>query len=423
MKNKLVKYGILSLLVTVILSACGTSNGENEAANSTSENNEAGINVMTSFYPMYEFTKQVAGDRANVDMMISGGEDSHSYEPSAQDVAAVTESDVFVYSSEYMETWVPSLLESINTEDLTVARAADGIHLDHSHDHSEDGGHGHTHSHEESHSHDDSSESESSDPNIQLEGIQGHYHSGDTVTVEAASELDGTFKWEISENGEGFQTVAENAPQFEYELGDSSVDLRVSLVSEDGEVVSSVTETLFVDDHETQDPHIWLDLVYAQDQVDVIRDALIEVDPEGEEVYTQNAEDFKQQLQDLHEQYETELSDAENRTFVVQHEAFGHLANRYNLNQVAIGGLSTEVEPSPSRITEIGEIVDEYNVPVIYFQQGADSSIAQTVAEGTGTETAPLYDLEVLTEDLQEQGMGYIEAMKENLNQLTKSIQ
>lgn len=305
-KSKLIKYGILSVLITLVLSACGTNTEEGENTNSSSETNDGAINVMTSFYPMYEFTSQVAGDRANVDLMISGGEDSHSYEPSAQDMAAVTESDVFVYSSEYMETWVPNLLESVNMENLTVTRAADGIE----------------------------------------------------------SEFD-----------------------------------------------------------ESQDPHIWLDPVNAQDQVDIIKDALIEADPEGEEIYTQNAEDFKQQLQDLHEQYETELSGAENRTFVVQHEAFGHLANRYDLNQVAIGGLSTEVEPSPSRITEIGEVVNEYNVPVIYFQQGADSSIAQTVAEGTGTETTSLYDLEILTEDLQEQGLGYIEVMQENLNQLKKSIQ
>lgn len=305
-KNKLIKYGLLSVLIALVLSACGANTGEGESTDPSPENNDGTINVMTSFYPMYEFTSQVAGDRANVDLMISGGEDSHSYEPSAQDVAAVTESDAFIYSSEYMETWVPSLLESVDTENLIVARTADGIE----------------------------------------------------------SDFD-----------------------------------------------------------ETQDPHIWLDPVNVQAQVDIIRDTLIEADPEGKEIYTQNAEDFKQQLQDLHEQYEAELSDAENRTFVVQHEAFGHLANRYDLNQAAIGGLSTEVEPSPARITEIGEIVDEYNVPIIYFQEGADSSIAQTVAEGTGTETAPLYDLEILSEDLQEQGMGYIEAMEENLNQLTKSIQ
>ena len=61
-------------------------------------------------------------------------------------------------------------------------------------------------------------------------------------------------------------------------------------------------------------------------------------------------------------------------------------------------------------------------MPVIYYQQGASSAIAQTVATETGTDTAVLYDLEVLSEELLENDLGYIEAMRHNLESLQISI-
>lgn len=91
-RNSLVAI-LLITMIGVILFGC--QNEEN-----TSDNK---LSVITSFYPMYEFTKQVAGDRADVMLMVSDGQDAHHYEPSAKDVAHVNEADVFVYSSEDME--------------------------------------------------------------------------------------------------------------------------------------------------------------------------------------------------------------------------------------------------------------------------------------------------------------------------------
>lgn len=197
----------------------------------------------------------------------------------------------------------------------------------------------------------------------------------------------------------------------------------VLLDDEHGTYAESESVSVIIDDHENEDPHIWLDLVLVQEQVNIIRDALIEADPEGQSVYEENAKAFNEEIQALHKEYETALEGAENRIFVVQHQAFGYIAKRYDLEQIAIGGLSTEVEPSPSRIAEIGDLVEQYNVPVIYYQQGANSAIAETVAKETGTETAVLYDLEVLSEELQSQDLGYVDAMRENLEALQLSIQ
>lgn len=425
-KNWLITV-LLSLIVFAVLSGCNQE-GEESTANEQ-------LSIVTSFYPMYEFTRQVAGNQANVSLMVSAGEDAHHYEPSAKDVAGVNNADVFVYSSEEMEHWVDSLLNTIENDDLVIARTADGVASVETsganHDHHSDHGNDHTHGHDQSKKAGQHNEHKSDDTvdTVEITGLAGHYHTGDVVTLVAQlrEEVDfGHWHWYTrgSQDEEWEVVTGQETDHFEYETTGESFQVRAVLLDNDHNTYAeSEPESILIDNHEEQDPHIWLDPVLAQEQVNVIRDALIEADPEGKDVYEENAEIFNNKLQALHEAYQAALKDAENRVFVVQHQAFGYIAQRYNLEQVAIGGLSTEVEPSPSRIAEIGNLVKEYKVPVIYYQQGANSAIAETVAAETGTETAVLYDLEVLSEELLTEDLGYLDAMRENLEALQLSIQ
>lgn len=340
MKN--INKVLISLLSLSTLAACSSETSENEdtteltestettdTTNSDEETNEQEkLSVVTTFYPVHEFTEQVAGDRAEVTMMISGGTDVHHYEPSARDIAMINEADMFVYSSPEMETWVESMLASLDNEDIIIVEQTEAVELMESL--------GDDHGHEEDdHGHEDEEES----------------------------------------------------------------------------------------DTHLLDPHIWLDPLLVQDQIDTMKEAFIEVDPEYSDDYTERAESYQSELQTLHEDYESALQGAEQRRFVTQHEAFGYLARRYDLIQMAVGGLSTEVEVSPSRIAEINHLVEDYDIPVIYYQEGANSAIAETVANETGTEIAELYSLEFLPEDLQNEEQGYIEAMRRNLEALQMSIQ
>lgn len=523
-------------LTTVFLSliTCAALAGCTQAEDKSTTDDE--LSVVTSFYPMYEFTRQVAGNRADVSMMVSAGEDAHHYEPSAKDIAGVNEADVFVYSSEEMEHWVGVLLDTLENDDLVVARTADGISehthgheyeqeggkeseiaggltiqgmadhyhtgdlieltaeskedmgydnwhwyiresadeewtlipnqgesefkyeatrdsmevravlLDHSnnehaqsepveivienhennHNHEEDGHDVHDHYGEEDHGHDHKSNDTAE--TIEIVGLADHYHTGDVVTLVAELEEEVEFNhwhWYIrrSQDEEWETVTAQETDHFEYETTGESFEVKAVFFNDEHNIYAeSAPVSVLIDDHASYDPHIWLDPVLAQAQVNVIRDALIKADPEGQAIYEENAEAFNEKLQALHEDYKIAFQGAENRIFVVQHQAFGYLAERYQLEQIAIGGLSTEVEPSPSRIVEIGKLVTEYDVPVIYYQQGASSAIAETVAAETGTETAFLYDLEVLFEELKAEDLKYLDAMRENLKALQLSI-
>lgn len=395
------------LLLFLMLSACTSENSEEAEGEQ--------LNIVTSFYPVYEFTQQVAGDKANISMMIGSGIDPHGFEPSAQNLAEVSNADMLVYSSEDMEFWISSLLNTVESEKLKVVRTADGMERD---------------DHYAAPATDANSEAESIDSvndvpySVSVIGVAGHYHSGDTVTLLAQYEDASEWQWHIKYIGEEWELVSEQTEErFEYDLQSEDFYIQAVALNEDGEeMAQSEAARIHIDDHEGEDPHIWLDPILAQDQIRQIEEALVEIDPENEEYYTENAQAFIDELQKLHEDYEKAFEGAEDRTFVVQHQAFGYIAGRYNLEQVAIGGLSTEVEPSPSRIAEINALVNEAEVPVIYYQQGANSSIAQTVANETGTETAVLHDLETLSDELRDNNMGYIEAMRENLEALKLSI-
>ena len=148
-QKKSMKWALSLVGATALLAGCG-------AAGSTTENTESDkLQVVTTFYPMYDFTKQVAQDDAEVSMLLEAGMEVHSFEPSSQMIAEIQDADVFIYNSPEMETWAPDVLASIDTSDMVVICASDAITLleyegeAHAHDHESEekganAGHSHT---------------------------------------------------------------------------------------------------------------------------------------------------------------------------------------------------------------------------------------------------------------------------------------
>lgn len=106
------------------------------------------IEVIASFYPMYEFTKQVVGDEGNVSLLIKAGTEAHDFEPSTKDISKIQKADAFVYDDDNMETWVPKVKKSLDNKGENFIKATGDMLLmgggghDHDHDHDEEG---HTH--------------------------------------------------------------------------------------------------------------------------------------------------------------------------------------------------------------------------------------------------------------------------------------
>lgn len=143
------KILLVSLIVLVFAAGCSNTNGE------TSEEKDDGkLKIITTFYPMYEFTKNIVGDRADVELLIPSTIEPHDWEPTPKDIGNIQNADLFVYNSDEMETWVADIEASINNDKVSIVEASKGIELieaaeeeDHDHDHDEEA-HEHEHSHE-----------------------------------------------------------------------------------------------------------------------------------------------------------------------------------------------------------------------------------------------------------------------------------
>ncbi len=165
------------------------------------------------------------------------------------------------------------------------------------------------------------------------------------------------------------------------------------------------------------DPHIWLDPVLMAAITDAVADAMAQVDPRNAETYRANAQDLVARIQDLDDDFQAGLSRCDRREIVTTHEAFGYLTERYNLEQVAIGGITPEAEASARRLDEVAGIVRQRNVTTIFFESLLPEDLAETVARETGANTAALDPLESPP-----RSGDYISAMRANLQALRTAL-
>lgn len=168
------------------------------------------------------------------------------------------------------------------------------------------------------------------------------------------------------------------------------------------------------------DPHTWLDpMVYAQQAANV-RDALIELDPTNEVVYQANAEALIAELEVLNQEFEEQLAQLDDRRIVVQHAAFGYLTHAYDLEQVAIAGISSTQEPSAQALASMQDFIKSEQISVVYVEPSLDQAIANTVTSVSDVELRPLRTLETVSADEMAEGIDYFSIMRDNLVELAR---
>lgn len=108
------------------------------------------LRVVATIFPVYEFARNVAGDRAEVTMLLPPGVEPHSFEPRPEDIVRVHKADLLVMTNPAMEPWAGGLVQGSGSTTLTVVDASRGARLlktagDADHDHDHDGEKGHRH--------------------------------------------------------------------------------------------------------------------------------------------------------------------------------------------------------------------------------------------------------------------------------------
>ena len=131
---------ILSLLLCALLlvgfASCGSEGGKEDNGK---------ISIVCTLFPQYDFVRQLAGDKAEVTLLLTPGTDSHSYDPSPADMVKINECDLFIYTGDTMEAWasniVGSLGENVSVLNLTKSEEhthTSAGHIEEDHDHSAD---------------------------------------------------------------------------------------------------------------------------------------------------------------------------------------------------------------------------------------------------------------------------------------------
>jgi zinc transport system substrate-binding protein len=164
------------------------------------------------------------------------------------------------------------------------------------------------------------------------------------------------------------------------------------------------------------DPHFWLDPQRYSDVATVIAQRLSSIDPANRADYVNNAKAFQDKLAALNGDFAAGLANCWRKEIVTSHSAFGYLAQRFGMVQIAINGLAPEQEPQASQLAAVSTYAKAHGVTTIYAETLASPAIAQAVAREAGARMATLDPIEGLT--TASHGKDYFEIMRSNLKSL-----
>lgn len=177
-----------------------------------------------------------------------------------------------------------------------------------------------------------------------------------------------------------------------------------------------------VEKGEPTDPHVWLDPVLMKGIVERVAEEMSESLPAKRTNFESRASTYSASLGELHGTFEETLRTCERREIVTSHAAFGYLAARYGLEQIAISGVTPEAEPTPRRLQEVARLAEQRGVTTIYFETLVSPRVAEALARAVGARTAVLNPIEGLTDEEQNEGESYLTQMRANLNALAQGL-
>lgn len=299
------------------------------------------LNIVATIFPAYDFARAVAGDAANVELLLPPGMDSHSYEPTPADILAVQECDLFFYLGGDTDAWVETILSAVEMEGETL-RMVDCVELlaeEHVEGMQNDPGHKHEHGEDCEEDHD-------------------HHHE--------------------EEEDHGL-----------------------------GRVVG-------------MDEHVWTSPKNAAEITRAVGEKLAELDSANAKEYQMQAEDYAEELEVLHQDFETYFERRGDRTIVFGDRfPLRYFAEEYGLDYyAAFPGCSTQTEPSAATVAFLTDKVRADGISTIWYIEFSNHLVADSVAEAAGAGTAMFHTCHNVSKTDMEAGATYLSIMKNNLETL-----
>lgn len=210
---------------------------------------------------------------------------------------------------------------------------------------------------------------------------------------------------------------------------DSWADKIVDDLKNKGVIVVRATNTLNVSgffdvaDENIPDPHVWLDPNYFRKEAEVVRDALIQADPQNTQIYTLNSAGLLSDLLALDQEYRKGLGQCKLNKIITSHNAFRYLAKEYRIESLSIAGFSPEEEPSSKHIAELADLMKKNNIRHVFFETLVGPKLSETLAQETSAETLVLNPIEGLSAQESAKSEDYLVLMQRNLKNLRIAMQ
>ncbi len=281
---------------------------------------EASLKIVCTSFPCYDFARAIAGEVAEIQLLIKPGTEVHSYEPTPTDVLAVGECDLFLFIGGESDVWVDEILESFADEAPETLRFMDCV-----------------------------------------EGI---------------------------EEAEGAHEHAEDGHVHEY------------------------------------DEHIWTSPANAQKMIEALREALCNYCPEYDELFSENARAYSEQIAEIDEEIRAVVDHAERRELIFADRfPFLYFVREYGLEYAAAyPGCSAESEPSAQTMVELIDRVVNDQIPVIYVLEFSSGRVAATISEETGAKILTMQSIQNVTRTDFENGETYVSLMRRNVDALREGL-
>jgi len=170
--------------------------------------------------------------------------------------------------------------------------------------------------------------------------------------------------------------------------------------------------------YEGYNEHIWLSVTNAIEQVETIGTGLMARDPEHQDLYRQNMQEYIECLKNLRNDLREELYGNENIEIVTSHDAFSYFAEDFGLTIFDVIERGEDVSPTPKEMSELIAGVKESSVVGIFTEADSSDKLSQMVANETG--------LNVYTLDSITSGEAVLESyenkMRENIKKIKESV-
>lgn len=330
------------------------------------------LKIVTTNFAEYDFARQITGDKADVKMLLKPGAESHSYEPSPQDIKTIQDSDLFVYVGGDSDEWVGDILESMDKKpntfklmdavDLMEEEVKEGMVHEHHHDDE------HEHEHEE---HADKHEHEHEE--------HAHKHEHEEHAHEHEHE--------------------EHAHEHEHEHEEHA-------------------------DEPEMDEHVWTSPVNAIKIVEKMSAEIIKLDPNNADTYKKNTEEYIKKLQKLDGEFREVVNNGKRKEIVVGDRfPFLYFVKEYGIEYyAAFPGCSTDTDTNPATIAFLTEKVKEDNIPVVFHIELSNEQMSKAIAEATGAKSELLNAVHNISDEDFKKGVTYIDLMEHNVEVLKEAL-